>query len=677
MAKTYEAVIVFAIGTMALWVDGAELRGGETAGVSVQRPSGGARTLSFPDEEWIGTVEIEPEAGLVWDAKGVRLPGAWPDRTAAHGEVLVPRDRNVRLRVTLALSAREEARLQKEIPRAHQQLIADSVRERARDLSALSALDPNDLFWLEVGSPMYRRTGADPAILEPIGRLTGLKILSLHSAGVTNAGLEPIRALRSLEALELAQFGIGTHGLAVLKNLPVLEYLSLNTAVTDAGLKEIAGVSSLRWLNLIQGRFYGPGLAELAKLPHLERLCIQGDIFDRQVQYLEGLTHLKGLTFWYAGDALTDASLASIAKLASLEELHFAMSSPKFTPAGVAHLKKLEHLKELDFGAYTWGPGRGEQYGDEVARQLADMPGLESIRRVSYLSDEGVKALSTLKHLKCLDIRLKDTRQGYRGPTGLAYLSSLQMLETLHIGSGDPLADEDLAALESLSGLKTLLIHGSGDPGRGISDRGMASIGKLKQLECLTLMTHVTRNSLNHLNGLSKLQQLQVSVLSLAKPEEMSHADESTLNLSGLKRLTDLSLTGIPLYDDDLAFIQHLSSLERAEIDPRTPLTGESLRHFRDLPKLSYLLLSGFSSPSSEDLSHLNSLPELRFLRATGNITDAALASLEPPRLDALELNTNAPISKQTVEDLTARMPAIEYIHIAEPFPRLTQRAAP
>ena len=60
--------------------------------------------------------------------------------------------------------------------------------------------------------------------------------------------------------------------------------------------------------------------------------------------------------------------------------------------------------------------------------------------------------------------------------------------------------------MESLGGLKKLLVFCP-----SVSDKGMASIGRLRQLEDLTLMTKVTRNGLNQLNGLSKLRHLQAS----------------------------------------------------------------------------------------------------------------------------------------------------------------------
>ncbi len=620
-------------------------------------PPGATRVLSFPSGQCTGNLYLEPESSPIWDPKRVRLSGEWEYLSAAQGDVRVPEDRNIKLWVRLALSPWESAKLLAQNPQAHQLTIADRTRKDPDDLSGLSELDPNDLFWLSVGTEMYLRTGADPRIFEPIRHLTGLRILTLTSTGITDEGLERLRSLRSLRGLELTQASIGSRGLAVLMDLPALEYL-LITGVTDAGLKQIAQVSSLRWLNIVGGKKWGPGLAELAKLPRLERLCFWGGrggspISDRHIKYLEGLTQLKGLTLWGV-DALTDASLASIGKLKNLEELHFIRTIPRFTPVGVAHLK---NLKKVDF-AQAWAASAGEYYGDEVVRQLAaNLPNLESIKGLSYLSVEGMKTLARFHNLKCLGVTLKDHRQGYYGPTGLSHLAGLGSLEELHISSGDALSDADLACLEPLGRLRDLFISSP-----SVTDRGLASIGKLKQLERLTVFSSVTRSALNQLNGLPKLSFLQV--VTLGNAAKTGPADELMLDLSGLKKMKDLTLSGLSLQDSDLAFLKNLPLLEIFNIDTNS-LSGAFLRHLRELPELNRLRVSGLSGCTGEDLAHLNGLPKLRNLTVTGDITDTALASLTGPlSLESLYVNTDEPIRKQTVTNLTKSHPVIEYIHI-------------
>jgi len=645
------------------------LNAGERSPLTPKAPPGAGRTLSFPSDGWLGNLYLVPESGLDWDAECVRPEGQLEYLSAARGEVCVPEGRNVKLHVLLALNPREAASLRRQNPRAHQALIADRVRECPNDLSGLSQLDPNSLFWLSVGSATYRRTGVPPEVFEPIRHLTGLDILTLSSTGITDAGLEHLRPLRALKGLELTQFTIGNRGLAVLKDLPALEYLYLNTGVTDAGLKQVAQVSSLRWLHIADRQVWGPGLAELANLPRLERLCLwgSGPLSDRHLACLEGVTQLKSLTLWGAGDIVTDVGLASISKLKNLEELYFIRSMPQFTPAGVAHLRKLKHFKKVDF-AQAWISPAGIRYGDEVARQLGTMPQLESVKRIAHLSDEGLKALASLPNVRDLYIILKDRKLGYYGSTGLSHLAGHRCLESLGIECGDQLPDADLACLESLSGLKELSISFE-----EVSDRGLASIGKLKQLERLDLRT-LTRSGLNHLNGLSKLEYLKVSGPWRDAAISIMQADEGMLDLSGLQRIKDLNLVELPLRDADLAFLKELRTLENLMIDATSPLPGRALRHLEGLPELDRLYVGPLSGCTSEDLSHLNEVPRLRSVILAGDIPDSDLTSLTgPDSLESLHIRTDHPIRNETVAELTASHPVLEYVRIHELTPVQTR----
>jgi hypothetical protein len=429
-------------------------------------------------------------------------------------------------------------------------------------------------------------------------------------------------------------------------------------------------MSNLRWLRIRTGKIWVPGLAELANLPRLERLCLwgPGPISDRHIKYLEGLTQLKSLTLWGSVySRLTDASLASISKLRNLEELYFIRTSPRFTPASVTHLKELKNLRKVDF-AQIWSGPSGTYYGDEIVRQLAALPNLESIKGIKYLSAEGMKTLARFRNLKCLGIALKDEKQGYYGPTGISHLVSLGSLEELQITGSVSLSDADLASLESLNRLKDLLIMG----GNAVTDQGLASIGKLKKLESLHLSCPVTRSGLNQLNGLSNLRKLNVTVW--GNTAKTDPADELTLDLSGLKNMKDINLGGLSLQDSDLAFLKHLPLLKKLYIQPDSPLTGAFLRHLRELPELNRLYVSELSGCTGEDLAHLNGLPKLRDLTLRGEITDAILNRLSGlPSIWSLRIETDEPISKQTVTDLTKSHPVIEYIHINE-LPKVKTR---
>jgi hypothetical protein len=632
------------------------------------------KVLHFPRDQYMGSLRVEDWAsggeyqtarldpvlpgGL--DLELVNLRVDWKLVGIAQGDVPVPADRNIQLLVYLRAGEKDAAKLAALPPQQYKMFGTDRCRKDPDDLSGLSGLGPNDLCKLQVYS-LVPRADADRGVIEPISRLAGLQMLLLYKTGVTDKGLEHLAGLRSLRSLELNEDGIADAGMAVLKDLPVLEYLDLDTATTDAGFKHLGQLPSLRWLRIRTGRIHGPGLAELAHLPRLERLCIWGtsEITDQHIRYLEGLSHLKSLTLWGVADSLTDASLASIGKLKDLEELYFVRTSPRFTPAGVIHLRNLKNLRKVDF-AGTWSSPEGARYGDEVVRLLAPLPPLESLEGTGYLSAEGVRTLASIRNANRLDIMMKDYRQGYRGPTGIADLAALSSLEELDLNGARSLSDEDLAHLEPLTRLKSLLIMGE-----HVSDRGMASISKVKSLESLNLLIRISKQGLNQLGGLTNLRTLSVAVPS----GPSGGIDEIPLNLSGLTSATTLCLRGLALHDEDLASLTGLSHLQRLEIDGGA-FTEKALLHLKDLPELDLLFLRGISCSSGQGLASLGGLKRLRDLTLQGRITDDALARLPAlPSLWSLTVRTDEPIRPETIARLKQTLPMVEFIHIDKPLP--------
>lgn len=84
-----------------------------------------------------------------------------------------------------------------------------------------------------------------------IGRLAGLKHLSIVGSEVGDAGLASIANLKQLRSLALSGTRVTDAGLAQLRGLDQLEILELShTEVTDAGLEHLASLPSLRVLGL-------------------------------------------------------------------------------------------------------------------------------------------------------------------------------------------------------------------------------------------------------------------------------------------------------------------------------------------------------------------------------------------------------------------------------------------
>jgi len=403
------------------------------------------------------------------------------------------------------------------------------------------------------------------------------------------------------------------------------------------------------------GRINGPGLAELANLPRLERLCLWSDkkFTHGHVHYLEGLTKLKSLTLWGSNVRLTDSTLDSVSKLSSLEEFHLIRVETEFTDAGIAQLAKLANLRTL--GA-----------SPDDAGVLVGMKRLESVSGIA-LNSRNMKALASLPNLKSLGLSLKGPSSGSTGDP-VAMLSELKSLEKLHVrswGMGAKLfGDEEFASLESAGGLKDLSV-----PVDGLTDRGLASIGKLRQLESLKLMgmennIRLSNRGLNQLNGLSHLQEL-----SLEMPSGVWSADDNAaLNLSGLTNLKNIKLISIRLKGSDWAFLAGQKNLKELWLNYCGVCSEDGLKHIKGLPELKHLDLQNVNCTEGNGLAVLDSLKSLESIRLIGRITDRALGRLPAlPSLQMFDVETDVTIRPETVARLKQILPAVRTVNVKQP----------
>lgn len=593
----------------------------------------GTKVLRFPSDRVVGKLSMEltrdPSSGPKLDPARLALESSWEFIGLARGDVVVPADRNISLSVDL-----------------------ESGTDK---LAGLSQLGPSDLYNLTMYSFSGKRPTNGPS-LESISHLTGLQILSLGTTGVTAAQMASLKSLRSLRALVLVhELSAGSAGLAALKDLPALEYLDCDTNPTDTGLKHVGQIRSLRQLRVRMGRVKGPGLLELANLPHLERLCLWSDkaFGDEHVRYLEGLTNLKSLTLWGSNARLTDATLTSVSKLSSLEEFYLIRVKKDFTDAGFGQLTKLANLRILDTAP-----------GD--AGILAGMKQLESVNGV-VMNRRNMKALASLPNLKSLGLSLtkpwdKSTGNPY------AMLGELKSLEKLHVrswGSGTKIfGDEELALLESAGGVKDLSI-----PVDNLTDRGLASIGKLKQLESLNLMRggeniRLSTRGLNHLNNLSKLENLSMNMPAKA----WSAGDNTPLNLSALKSLKKIDLVSIRLRGSDWAFLSQMKNLEELWLNYCGVCSENGLTYIKGLPELKELDLQNVNCTKGDGLTVLDSLKKLHRIRMLGRVTDRALARVPAiPSVQMFTVQTDVPIRPETIARLEQNLPAVRTVNVQQP----------
>jgi serine/threonine protein kinase/Leucine-rich repeat (LRR) protein len=115
--------------------------------------------------------------------------------------------------------------------------------------------------------------------------------------------------------------------------------------------------------------------------------------------------------------------------------------------------------------------------------------------------------------------------------------------------------------------------------------------------------------------------------------------DAGLHELTGLKNLDELFLSGTPITDAGLAHLQGLTGLKHLLLDG-TQVTGAGLTNLRGLKDLQNLVLN-WSRVADSGLVHLESLTELRALNLRGTqVTDAGLTHLRTlTKLEMLSLS--------------------------------------
>ncbi len=239
---------------------------------------------------------------------------------------------------------------------------------------------------------------------------------------------------------------------------------------------------------------------------------------------------------------------------------------------------------------------------------------------------------------------------------------------------GTKVTNADLKYLFGFSNLSELSLENT-----GITDEGLAHVGKLERIECIVLdATRVTDAGLKHLRenrqltwlslvncrikgpGLEHIEELPIEVLHLGGSDigdrELLHLakyrnlrwltlDSTRISGTGFQDLTscprlsrlDLSYTSVS--DDGLQYLWGLTRLNHLDLTG-TPVTGTGLNHLRKLGNLQYLSLDE-SRISDADLEDFKGLPNLTYLKLSDTqLGDAGLGSLSMCRnLSYLDLS--------------------------------------
>jgi hypothetical protein len=275
-----------------------------------------------------------------------------------------------------------------------------------------------------------------------------------------------------------------------------------------------------------------------------------------------------------------------------------------------------EHLEQLTrYAPYIEGLDLGNlelEPAHVTNRGLACIGNFNALKWLALpgaakVTDDGLAALKTLRHLKALNIAMTKV-----GDKGAAYISSLTQLETADF-RGTNVTNAALINLGKLQSLKVLLLWDC-----DIGDAGLAHLEHLTQLEHLDLgWTKVTDAGLVHLKKLASLKGLLLEGCDIGD-RGLAHLE----NVAGLRWL-DLNRTMVT--NLGLASLKRLSGLQRLELG-EIKINDAGLANVGCLVELKYLWLGALSDYRPRGRQR-RSLPYPK--ENTETVTDTGIACLK------------------------------------------------
>jgi internalin A len=285
-----------------------------------------------------------------------------------------------------------------------------------------------------------------------------------------------------------------------------------------------------------------------------------GDRVSR-VAYARGLVSLSRPQFSWISDAGGSFTSDSQGRVVAVD-----LRAGWVNDADLARLALIPTLASLDLSE--------TRITDHGLRQLKNAPAIAdlSLRYAELITDEGVSALKTWKHLKRLNLEGTKVTD-----SALRHLSTLNSLESLNI-SFVLITDAGLEAITSLANLRELNLGGN-----KLTDAGLQP---LRQLPALTV-----------------------------------------LNLGGVQR-EDSGLWSVSLSTPGLEAIATLKDLRQLRLN-NTLISASGLALLKGLPQLQRLDLNGCSRIGDDAIAVFEAMRSLRSIDLTGTkISAAGLANL-------------------------------------------------
>eukprot|EP00887_Chlorella_sp_A99_P000320 scaffold13.g320.t1 len=341
--------------------------------------------------------------------------------------------------------------------------------------------------------------------LAALPRLRRLTLRAQHGAVpafADAATLLPLLALQQLEELTLQGFRIDGGGATALGRLTRVRALALAGCSLEecppGGLPAL--LAPLRRLCTlgVSGHLRGAGptadaLDGLSRLSTLTAVALGGGVLvdDATCRQLAALPALASLELCRAAQdansalTVTDAGVASFAQFSARLVRLLLRGHSGISDAGLASIARLTSLEHLDVRLHSWDA------------RPPPLPGI---------SDDGVACLTSLRRLRSLGLgwcRL--------GEAGCAALAGLPLLSRLELDSCASLGDAGLFRLARLPRLAHLGLRGC----TGITDIGLAAVAKAqtRQLRALDLtgcFKSVGDAGLAALRGAARLASLEL-----------------------------------------------------------------------------------------------------------------------------------------------------------------------
>ena len=214
------------------------------------------------------------------------------------------------------------------------------------------------------------------------------------SFGLTAEAVSNIGKLRGLRTLSVRGCGITDYGLAHFKTLGDLVALELDgNPITGTGLAEFEALTRLERLTLAACRLTDEAMVEFPHLPSLQLLRISNNQIGNQAMVALVRADLDELSYLNVGRTdITDDGLRSIASLRNIQEL--ILASTRVEGLGLAQLRGLS-LRMLDLSS--------TRFSDAYVDKLQDLGDLQVlVASDTLLTDEAVPELGSLKNLRLL-----------------------------------------------------------------------------------------------------------------------------------------------------------------------------------------------------------------------------------------------------------------------------------